>query len=366
MNAWIRFACTGLLAAGCSDFAGDPADPGAAGPNDAGPRSAALHQFGSGGTSFNGAGGFIGAGGFNNGPISKATVVGTLRADTIALDDKFVYAASDQGLVRLPKSGGTVTPIGILQQQGGGTAIAVDDTNLYYITPSGGIDSIPKGGGPPMNLVPGSMGSGNPSLVLDGDTFYYTVGPYLRLAPVSGGAFTELSTRVQTGSNQANRLAVDSMNVYFVSVNNDSPTMSLSAASKADRSIKVVATAKGTIGALATGHTGVVFTDIYAFGGTKVDVNSVTADGQPITLTSLTIPTSNPDAGNALAVDTATSQIYFAGAPGLFRFDGMLEPLDQVVGAHSIALDPTDVYFADWTSSGGPTPNQPGIKKLPR
>jgi hypothetical protein len=370
MNAWTRFACAGFLVAGCSDFAGDPPDPGAAGPNDAGPRSAALHQFGSGGSFFNGSGGSFtnGSGGSNNnGPVSKATVVaGGLRADTIALDDQYVYAASDQGLVRVPKTGGTVTPIGFLPQQGGGTAIAVDGSNVYYVTNSGGIDSIPKEGGQPANLVPAGMGSGNTSLVLDGDTFYYTVGPNLRRAPVAGGAFTDLSTRVQTGSNQPNRLAVDPTNVYFVSFSNDSPTMTLTAISKTDRSTKVLATAKGTIGAIAAGTMGVVFTDVYAFGGTKVDVNAV-GDGIPLTtLTSTTIPNANPDVGNALAIDQSKLQVYFSGAPGLLRYTGMLEMIDPVVGPHAIALDATDVYIADWSSSGGPNPNQPGIKKIPR
>jgi hypothetical protein len=368
MNARRGFASiciAGALTVSCSDFSGDPPDPGAAGPNDAGPRSRGTGQFyGSGGS--NGSGGFNGSGG-NNGPVSKSTVVASgINADTIALDDEYVYAASDQGLVRVRKTGGTVTPIGILQQQGGGTAIAVDQSNLYYVTNSGGIDRIDKGGGPPMNVVPASMGSGNSSLVLDGDTFYYTVGPYLRRAPVTGGAFTQLADRVQTGNNQPNRLAVDAKYVYFVSINTDRPTMTLSAVSKTDGTTQVVAEAKGTLGAIAAGRDGVVFTDVYAFGGTKLDINGAMVGGNPMTVTSITLMGNNPDVGSVLAIDPVKLQMYFPGSPGLLRFDGMLQTLDSVVGPRALALDATDVYFADRNSSGGPNPSQPGIKKIAR
>jgi hypothetical protein len=375
MTAWLRFATvciSGALAASCSDFFGDVPDPGASGPVEGGPRS-----FGYAG-SFNGAGGSFnnvcnqppcpsnGVGGSNVIPVSKSTVLASgLNAYSIALDDQYVYATSDQGLVRVPKSGGNVTPIGILQQ-GGFPGVAVDTTSVYYVNNNGAIESVPKEGGPTKVVVPAGMGGGGGSLVFDGDTFYYIVGPYLRRAPASGGAFTELANMVQQGGNQANRLAVDAMYVYFVSFANGQTTQSVSAVPKTGGSVQTLEPAKGTIGALAAGNGGVVYTDIYAFGTTKVDLKVSIVGGQTAGLTGITVTGGSPNVGGALAIDTGKLQAYFTGAPGLVRYNGSLETLDATVQPAVIVLDATDVYFADWGGSGGPSPSQPGIKKIAR
>src|SRR5262249_41097069 len=152
--------------------------------------------------------------------------------------------------------------------------IAVDAMKVYYLTNSGSIESILKGGGSQMVVVPPGMGSGNGSLVLDGDTFYYTVGPSLRKAPVFGGSFTDLSNRVNQGGNQQGRLAVDDTYVYFLATGQDQGAPTVGAVPKAGGALQTVATGKGNIGSIAAAGKGsVVFTDLYAFGTTKLDVN---------------------------------------------------------------------------------------------
>jgi hypothetical protein len=376
MNAWIGFACAGLLVAGCSDFSGDPPDPGAAGPNDAGPRSHPS-QFGSGGSAFNGSGGsFVGgAGNINNGPISKATVLASgVNAQAIALDDTDVYALSNQGLLRIPKAGGNFTPIGIVQQGGVG-GLVVDADNVYYVDNSGAIQSVPKMGGPPNQIVPPSMGGGGGPLLLDGDTFYYTVGPRVRKAPYKGGTATDLvMSGVSQDNNQQHRLAVDATYVYYVG----SPMMgggagnNVMAVPKAGGDAKVVTAAKGSIGALVSSSLGVVYTDFYAFGANMLDVTGASASNDlKVMLASITVQNGNQGGNQTVGVGLAydpTANVIYLGANGMQAIPSLTEvkTIDETVVPVAIALDATDIYFADWGGGTGPNPNQPGVKKLPR
>jgi hypothetical protein len=384
MNAWIGFACAGLLIAGCSDFSGDPPDPGAAGPNDAGPRSHPYSQFGTGGSTFNGSGGSFnnGAGGSfnggagNNAPVSKATMLASgVNAQAIALDDSNVYVISNQGLLRIPKSGGNFTPIGILQQGGVG-GLVVDADNVYYVDNSGAIQAVPKAGGPPKQIVPPGTGGGGGPLLLDGDTFYYTVGPEVRKAPYQGGTATTLvMSGVAQENNQQHRLAFDSTYVYYVGspmMGGGGPGNNVMAVPKAGGDAKVVVAAKGSIGALVSSSLGVVYTDFYAFGSNMLDVTGASASNAvKVQLASITVQNGNQGGNQTVGVGVAydpTANVIYLGANGMQAIIGPTEvkTIDETVVPVAIALDATDIYFADWGGGTGPNPNQPGVKKLPR
>jgi hypothetical protein len=366
----LAFVClSGALAVSCSDYFGDVADPGAYGPVEGGPRSSVTgSNNGVGGSSNNGSGGSNnGSGVSDNNPASNAIVVAAgINVWSLALDDAYVYAASDQGLVRVAKAGGTPMPIGILQQ-GNPTGIALDTTRVFYVTQNGAVEAVPKEGGSPQTIAAAGMGGGNGAIVLYGDTLYYTVGPYLRTVPVAGGPFNEIANQVQQGNNQPNRLAVDDKYVYFVSFSiGGGQQTNLSAVEKTGGTVQTLMAARGTIGAIAASNMGVAYTDVYAFGGTKLDLDGAFVGLAATTLGSIIFMGGNPDVGSSLAIGPSKNQAYFTGSPGLVRFDGTMKTIDSNANVRAIALDDTDVYYADQNGGGGPNPTGPGIKKVPR
>jgi len=381
----LAYVCiSGVLAISC--FSGDVADPGAYGPVEGGPRSLIVGN-GAGGSGSQGVGGnnnvcqvppcpSNGSGGSGNVSVAKWTsILDNINIQSMALDDQNVYATSDRGLMRIPKNGDKATPLGILQQ-GSSTGIAVDATNVYYPDNSGAIQAVPKDGGAAKQIVPAGMGGGGGALILDGDMFYYTVGPFLRRAPVSGGAFTDLSSAVeQQNFNLRQRLAVDSTYVYFVSamMNLGPNTTIISALPKAGGAIIPLEKPKGTVQALVPRMddvAGVVFTDYYALGSNTVEVRATTLTSQTMSLASISFMGGYMNAGSVLTVDLDGSRLFFPGAPGLLALakDGTITTLDATVQVNVIAVDGSNIYFADSGGGGGVGGTQivPGLKKMPK
>ena len=69
-----------------------------------------------------------------------------------------------------------------------------------------------------------------------------------------------------------------------------------------------------------------------------------------------------------LATDLDGSRLFFPGAPGLLALakNGTITKLDDTVQVNVIAVDASDIYFADSGGGGGPMQILPGLKKMPK
>ncbi len=142
----------------------------------------------------------------------------------IAVDTTNVYLTANNAVLRIPKNGGTATPLatGLSSTT---IPLAIDATNAYWTDPEKHtVNAIPLGGGAPVTLATGQH---NPwELTVVGGRLFWTNqggiddGSVFSLA-LPDGAPQPLSTP-RTG---AYALAVDAANVYFTLINGTNDTV---------------------------------------------------------------------------------------------------------------------------------------------
>lgn len=155
-----------------------------------------------------------------NGGTDTTLVTGLLNAQNhMALDDNNIYWGDGKigggGVIKkVSKNGGTVTTLvnsGILNLT---TAIAVDNTYVYFYDDQNNIKTVPINSGPVTTI-----GTGTPSAyALYGSDIYWVEygNGTVKKMPKSGGLITTLAT----GSNSPSNLTVDGINVYWIEFTN--------------------------------------------------------------------------------------------------------------------------------------------------
>jgi hypothetical protein len=361
------------LCAGCSDFWGEGPDPARAGPylGEGGPSS--------GGSGPNGGNSNVGASGSGQGcevppcPGSGGSgQVGTVltsdlgnNVNAIALDDKFVYFTTNQGLARVSKEGGDPEPLGGFA---GVNGLAVTVGYVYLVEGSGAVTRVFTGGGPPETIVPATFGGGSGSIVADATHMYYLVGPYLRRAKLEGGTASDLTGDAFQGGISAHRLAIDETFAYYVAspptgaqgsqlrkLRKDAPG---GMTQQNTSSGTLVADAKGVIPVVTSDDQAVYFAD-FGSDGLKVQIEiRKVASGvdKPTELIATMTPSgnnNNPGVGGDMVSDGTS--IYFGGSSGIFKVSvegGEIETIDAQAMTNALAVDDRYLFWADQNSNG--------------
>jgi len=143
----------------------------------------------------------------NGGTVTTLVSNGILNLKTaIAVDDTYVYFYDDQNHIKtVPVNGGTVTTIGT----GTPEAYALYGSDIYWVEYSSGtVKKMPKSGGTITTLATGSDSPAN--LAVDGTSVFWiefsNSGKVMKV-PVGGGASTVVS-------NEANTIGVATYNSY--------------------------------------------------------------------------------------------------------------------------------------------------------
>jgi hypothetical protein len=154
------------------------------------------------------------------------TPFANVQATTIAVDANNVYACvqlpqptdgalvmESSQIVRMPLDGGAAT---VLASQMGGTSIAVDAVNVYWVSgepPGIGVIAVAIDGGVPVTLAAETQAH---SLVSDGTNLYYAVltatpSDVMRV-PVTGGTAVVVAAQ----QNNPGAVAVDGTSLYWM------------------------------------------------------------------------------------------------------------------------------------------------------
>ncbi|HEY5376956.1 MAG TPA: hypothetical protein VIK01_24915 [Polyangiaceae bacterium] len=299
-------AAAALLTQACSSYFGDGPDPSRDGRVDAGAAGAAS--------------------------IEPTQLVSGVSVNALALDADTVYFTSNQGLAKVAKQGGSAVPLGGFSQLNG---LAVDARAIYAVNSNGALFSVHKNGTSTTTLSTATCGGGAGAVAISADSAFFSTGPYLRNTPISGGTTSDLTSNVWQAGGQASaaRIALDAQNAYYIGSALTGGLGALYGVAQAGSGMSCVAqlapgtrlaSAKGTIGALAGDGTRLYFTDLTSNGlspvlvvsvivapslahATVIDLGKITAEGNNNTQT----------AGNALASDG--THLYFGGFSGIYR-----------------------------------------------
>jgi hypothetical protein len=258
-------------------------------------------------------------------PLNSWQVIPNLTDPTaLAVDDTNVYWSDIAGINTAPKTGGTVTNL----SSTGGAFIVLDDTSVYWAA-GGNALSVGKTGGTVSTL--GSV-SGTAGLGVDTTNLYWAAGLTAYAMPKTGGSSTALYTLTMSGLGHVGvaGLALDGTSIYVT----------------ADSEFCTVSTTGG--GSCVGGGIGPQYLLISesAFGpawyASSPGGSSINGSAPvPSAFSSLAIP---PVAGPAAfyAADSATGEISaFGGTPWpVPLFGGPSSPV-------ALAVDDTYLYWAD-------------------
>jgi sugar lactone lactonase YvrE len=147
---------------------------------------------------------------------------GQAGAVAIAVDASNVYWVTPSTVMKVPIEGGT--PTTLANGQTAAQAIAVSANDVYWVTnyDGGAVMKVPIAGGTPITFAGGVYEDGAESyfpndVVLDASNVYWTTGREVYQAPLAGGDPVALLggvTRVDPGA-----LAVDATDVYYAQRN---------------------------------------------------------------------------------------------------------------------------------------------------
>ncbi|HEY1533222.1 MAG TPA: hypothetical protein VGF76_04370 [Polyangiaceae bacterium] len=139
-------------------------------------------------------------------------LVSGVSVSDLVIDADSVYFTSNQGLAKVPKSGGNPVPLGGFSQLNG---LAVDAHAIYAVNNNGSLFSVHKDGSGTLTLSSAMCGGGSGAVALDADNAFFSTGPDLRTVPIGGGTSSDLASNIFQGGGPASaaRLALDAQNV---------------------------------------------------------------------------------------------------------------------------------------------------------
>jgi hypothetical protein len=190
-----------------------------------------------------------------------AMAIGQKGASRLAIDTQSLYWANTDAILTIGLGGGA--PKVLASGQDGPAGIAVDDTAVYWIaggapnpidggvTSTGGVFSVPKGGGAITTLVSG-LGSAE-AVAVAGDVVAFASaqksesGSVIGTVPRLGAPWRELAT----SDRQVTSIAVDDTDVFWA--DGDSATVDVT---NNDGRIRSAALASGKVSLLAGSQTG--------------------------------------------------------------------------------------------------------------
>jgi len=166
----------------------------------------------------------------------------------LAMDGKQLYVAGKRGLDRLDKKTANIVNVGT--NKAGVTAFAADADNLYWLALNAAGDTslmaAKKTGGDPVTLLKNpDIGAAARSLVLDGNTLYWSRGADIVAMPKSGGKIAVLVTSKAIGE-----IALVGASFYWVE--NDE---AIGTAPKAGGAPKILGFADHAAGLVSDGKT---------------------------------------------------------------------------------------------------------------
>jgi hypothetical protein len=339
---------------------------------------------GSGGSSgAGGGGGAAGSGGNCTGDQVTCTgatqLVANAQIRDIALRNGDVYFLSNQGLAKIPNTGGTATPMGGFTMV---NSFAIEPMmgNVLLVASDGTLTGVgPNGVGMPLGKP--QCGGGSGDVALAGPVAYFTSGNQLAMFDAMSMTLGMLTTDVFNNGGSSARIAVDPNNVYYIGA---LPSGGGNAVIGVARSMTgnpscgfgngtMLAKSNGNLSAIIDdpGAQMLVFTDVGSNGLTQVlTVGAIPmpalAPATPVTLASL-MPGVN-DAinmpGSALASDGTYA--YFGSFSGIYRVKiggpscapdmipcGPAELRVPNAFASAIAVDDTYIYFGANYGPGG-------------
>lgn len=122
----------------------------------------------------------------STGPGATTLAPGVARG--IVVDDAFVYTARDEGIFRVPRTGGSAE---LLVAGNGPVSLGADDASLYYFGDRGGsfsLFAVPFAGGVPLVLVDVAYGLGT---VSDGKTLFWMSNGGVKQVSLADGSVKE-------------------------------------------------------------------------------------------------------------------------------------------------------------------------------
>lgn len=331
---------------------------------DAGEGSGGGGSGGTGSTSSTGSGSSI---------PSEPEVIATGRAGTLAVDNTYLYIGDTEPVpFRVAKSGGIptpVVPVDTFDPAGSVTLIALDATNIYWVTYIGGqplfqVWRAPKDGSAAATLLSTTVGPNNaqPFAIAVDDTYVYLTLPdiynsnnppdqlegAIHRVPKSGGN-TEVIASVFNRS-----IAVDDSHLYWPFTSSDN-SGAIERSDKDGTNITTLAKEIGPIISIVTGQGGVFWT--YQDSFSEYRLRASLNGASPVTLATSQTPFGPPVVGSDGVFWLVPGVEGVTGAVFKAAFDGTVTKVVDAVnsapspifyGAYGprLAVDDEAVYFS--------------------
>jgi hypothetical protein len=258
----------------------------------------------------------------------------------VALDDAYVYVTvyGDKTVRRIPKAGGTATPIGSSTSLYWGIAVA--NGVVYWATQGNVARVLVDGGSAGLPLGSGTQVTG---VAIDDTTVYFSnyTGQGVYSTLLDGGAGAQWDTMSTTF-----RVVVDATHVYFGEGN------TVRFAPKNVSTATLLTTGTSFVDGIAVDATNVYFTDRTA---------GIVYRADKTTPGAATIVTQGWNMPGGIVVDGAYLYFteYVSTSPGgrivKVRADGAGSPVIVAggqIGPFTIAVDATHVYWATYENAG--------------
>lgn len=292
---------------------------------------------------------------------SGPTFLVTGIARGIAVDDSFVYTATNDGIVRAPRAGGAVEK---LASSGSPVALAADGTSLYFFGshPAGAPDAdgkvmsslalyaLPLTGGTPHILVDGAYGQ---VLLSDGTNLYSSDAAGVHQLPLAGGAGA-VSMIERAATVEAMALGRDAifLAVYTIGIGGAPSAGSIRRMPRGGGAVSTIVSGLDHPTSLALDADRLYFTDAGSFDGAAV--RSARLDGSDLTTIAMV-------ASSSVAVDAHA--VYYTSGDGIVKVDKASGASSELVTGlrtpGNLVIRSGNLYWANATSVALSDPDPP-------
>jgi len=279
----------------------------------------------------------------------------------IAVDDGFVYTATNDGIVRAPRAGGAVEKLASSESP---VALAADGTSLYFFGshPAGAPDAegkvmsglalyaLPLTGGTPHILVDGAYGQ---VLLSDGTDLYWSDAAGVQQLPLAGGA-GDVSTIERAATVEAMVLGRDAifLAVYAIGIGGGPSAGTIRRMPRGGGAVTTIVAALEHPTSLALDADRLYFTDAGSFDGAAV--RSARLDGSDLT-------TIAKVASSSVAVDAHA--VYYTSGDGIVKVDKASGASSELVTGlrtpGNLVIRGGNLYWANATSVALSDPDPP-------